>query len=1139
MITSNSKSKCILVLGMHRSGTSAMTRNISILGAKLPKNLLGSAPGNEEGHWEPSQLASYNEQLMNNFGSAWHDWKTLDLKKIPKKKKDVIATDIYNLLQNEYSRNSLIVLKEPRISRFGNLYLDTLYDLGFRTSILVMFRNPIDVIESLTARNHLWPENYDNIDAALLWLRYTLDSELISRKCKNNIFVSYENMMANPLETMEKVSNSFDCVFPNSVSSVAKEIKNFIKPNLHHHKHSYEDILQNSHLSGWIADVYKASIDLEQGHNIKGARKVFDDIRKKLDLFSPFLSKLTILRSSIIKDQDALISDLNNDLERILLDINYERNTVIKPVYRNIYSISRIILSKFLLFNSKKQKLDNKSNLKFSQKRTASDRIRWLNIEKTKALVDDQFEKLKTSTVLESGLTSVRSDLIKLRETLLENLYKNLEESSMRLDAEKHKFWRPFYRNIFSACGMVLRKFLPVVLVEEIRKRVPNPEGIVKQLQEVHHSPVYQKSIKISDISPATDKSDIFILSIIDWDFRTQRPQHIARELSKFHRVFYVEMDSSSKYNELQKIMPTLYKLRLNNSNIGYIKPYVGEPKIDQCKSWLKALKDFCRNVSATSVKKIIIQHPYWWQFAKHLPPEFEIIFDCMDDISGFSNTTQKMIEIEKDLLKNCDKLIVSSDYLSKKYKSFSEPKLIRNAGQVEHFKPKKNNKLAPKFLAKIDELSKEKINIGYVGAISDWFDVDLIKEAAIQNSHLIFHLCGAVTNSKATKLYELPNVNMYGEVPYEEVPAFIRQMDVMIIPFKLTPIIQACDPVKFYEYSSMGKPTISSKLPELIRLKDLIYFFTSTTDFVEKIKKATQDSYKNSIVHRLKAFSRNNTWIDRALQFEEVLLDAPKVSVVILSYGDPNLTLNALHSLVSDGGNYINMEIIIVDNGSSEIHINLLRAEVAKHKCVQIIENGANFGFSKGNNIGIKASTGEYVMLLNNDTYVSPGAIASMVKHLQRSPEIGVVGPLTNNIGNEAKIFVNYSNMEEMKELAFSLTTGYRGRFSTIGMNAYFSAMFRKKDFNKFGLLCEGYGVGMFEDDDHCAMIKSKGYICALAEDAFVHHHLSATFSTIEEDKRKAVFNKNKKLFEKRWGPWISHKYRFKRPQSTLDFGN
>ena len=128
---------------------------------------------------------------------------------------------------------------------------------------------------------------------------------------------------------------------------------------------------------------------------------------------------------------------------------------------------------------------------------------------------------------------------------------------------------------------------------------------------------------------------------------------------------------------------------------------------------------------------------------------------------------------------------------------------------------------------------------------------------------------------------------------------------------------------------------------------------------------------------------------------------------------------------------------------------------------------------------------------------------------------------------------------MEEMKELAFSLTTGYRGRFSTIGMNAYFSAMFRKKDFNKFGLLCEGYGVGMFEDDDHCAMIKSKGYICALAEDAFVHHHLSATFSTIEEDKKKAVFNKNKKLFEKRWGPWISHKYRFKRPQSTLDFGN
>ena len=93
--------------------------------------------------------------------------------------------------------------------------------------------------------------------------------------------------------------------------------------------------------------------------------------------------------------------------------------------------------------------------------------------------------------------------------------------------------------------------------------------------------------------------------------------------------------------------------------------------------------------------------------------------------------------------------------------------------------------------------------------------------------------------------------------------------------------------------------------------------------------------------------------------------------------------------------------------------------------------------------------------------------------------------------------------------------------------MLAYFAVMFRKIDFEKFGLLSEEYGIGMFEDDDHCAMIKSKGNICALAEDAFIHHELSASFSKIDEKERKQNFEKNKKLFESKWGKWRPHQYR------------
>ena len=122
------------------------------------------------------------------------------------------------------------------------------------------------------------------------------------------------------------------------------------------------------------------------------------------------------------------------------------------------------------------------------------------------------------------------------------------------------------------------------------------------------------------------------------------------------------------------------------------------------------------------------------------------------------------------------------------------------------------------------------------------------------------------------------------------------------------------------------------------------------------------------------------------------------------------------------------------------------------------------------------------------------------------------------------------------MKKIARKETLGYRGVHSSINIVAYFAVMFRRTDLDIFGLLAEEYERGMFEDDDHCETIKSKGYICALAEDAFVHHHLSATFSKMDGGERKALFERNKKIYEKKWGKWFPHKYREQRPETTLE---
>ena len=264
-----------------------------------------------------------------------------------------------------------------------------------------------------------------------------------------------------------------------------------------------------------------------------------------------------------------------------------------------------------------------------------------------------------------------------------------------------------------------------------------------------------------------------------------------------------------------------------------------------------------------------------------------------------------------------------------------------------------------------------------------------------------------------------------------------------------------------------------------------------------------------------------------------------PKISVIVLAYGDPKLTNAAVSSLKNQGDIYPNMEIIIVDNGSSAENINVMRDYADKFDGIKIIENGENLGFAAGNNVGLEAATGEYVLLLNNDTFVSPGSLQAMMLHLKNNPAIGAIGPLTNNIGNEAKLPINYASMEEMILTTRALKTGYRGKNFETPVVAYFAVMFRQRDLDDFGHLSIDYGRGMFEDDDHCKVIRTRGFICAVAEDAFVHHHLSATFSKIDDEERKKLFDDNKATFESKWGTWKPHKYRDGRLKSDLQFPN
>lgn len=253
-----------------------------------------------------------------------------------------------------------------------------------------------------------------------------------------------------------------------------------------------------------------------------------------------------------------------------------------------------------------------------------------------------------------------------------------------------------------------------------------------------------------------------------------------------------------------------------------------------------------------------------------------------------------------------------------------------------------------------------------------------------------------------------------------------------------------------------------------------------------------------------------------------------PKVSIVIVTYNNLELTKECLNSL-EKFNNYDNCEIIMVDNMSEKDNTRDFLVDYEKsHDNVKVILNDINGGFSYGNNIGIKESTGDYVILLNNDTIVTPNWIFRLIKHFDTDEKIGLVGPRTNNIGNEAKIDVNYKDINEMVEFSEKLYQQNKGKqYTNIRVLAFFCVAIKREVIEKIGLLDEAFGIGMFEDDDYCERAKKAGYKLVCADDVFIHHHLGATFDKEPPEWKKNLFKKNKAIYESKHGKWIPHKYR------------
>ena len=219
-----------LVLGMHRSGTSAFAGTLGHLGLVLPAELMAPDPANANGYFESWELAKLHNRMLRAGASAWDDWSPIPDSWFDQPSAATHAKRVGAFLEREFSRARNFAIKDPRICRVVPIWQQALKRFDASVRVILPLRHPAAVTRSLAARDGVLLG-----EAHLLWLRYMLDAERATRDVPR-VFVTFEALLEDWRAAIDRVATRLDFAWPRAMSEAAPEIDTFLQPRLRHHR---------------------------------------------------------------------------------------------------------------------------------------------------------------------------------------------------------------------------------------------------------------------------------------------------------------------------------------------------------------------------------------------------------------------------------------------------------------------------------------------------------------------------------------------------------------------------------------------------------------------------------------------------------------------------------------------------------------------------------------------------------------------------------------------------------------------------------------------------------------------------------------------------------------------------------------
>lgn len=342
-------------------------------------------------------------------------------------------------------------------------------------------------------------------------------------------------------------------------------------------------------------------------------------------------------------------------------------------------------------------------------------------------------------------------------------------------------------------------------------------------------------------------KKVIVISKTIEWNYAFQRTQQIAVQFSKNDDVFVLYVTKPEKHDYFFNMK------RINDSLYCFSYKHYTE-----------------LNEVLTSAESVVLYMTNLKNYDNDMKLEHDkFVYEYIDELSVFFDDIEYGRKLHDRAVANADLIVTTAVKLYEETKDVSNHVILsENAGDYDFFS--KTKTVEPD--SQIIEISKKyDCTIGYYGMLADWFDFDILIEIAKEKKNWAWILIGPTYPTHDISHYHLEdydNIYLLGHKPYKELPKYIKNIDILTIPFKLNDITASTSPVKLFEYMAASKPIITSDMIECRRYES-VNIYHSKAEFIELIGKLTtfEGEEKDKYFEQLEVDAKNNTWAKRATQ--------------------------------------------------------------------------------------------------------------------------------------------------------------------------------------------------------------------------------------------------------------------------------